>query len=254
MTGASSGIGRAVGIELARRGWDVGLLGRNHQRLEETAASCREHLKDAPGRVVVAGAFDIGDRVALGQFLDGFGTVDLYVSNHGILDGRRAGEVLESPEVARSVLETNLMASIDALHAILPGMRARKRGQIVLVTSLAGLSPLADAPAYSASKAGLVAYGLGLRAALHGAGVGVTTVCPGYVATPMGATHIGNRPHEVSPEKAAHLIIRAGLANRRLVGFPFPLWPMALFSLMVPEKVERFVTRSLRFAVEKRGR
>jgi short-subunit dehydrogenase len=210
-----------------------------------------EQCPDKSGAAVNIGAFDMRDRAAFGKFLGGFGPVDLYVSSHGVLDGRREGEILESASAAHEVLEINLMASIAGLHDVLNGMLERRQGQIVLVTSLAGLAPLADAPAYSASKAGLVSYGLALREALRGEGIGVSTVCPGYVATPMGDIHLGEKPHELSAKKAARLILKAGLSNRRLTGFPFPLWPMALFSSIMPEAIGRFFTRSLRFAVGK---
>jgi len=244
VTGASSGIGRAVALELARAGWRLGLVGRDAARLAAVAAQC--------GGQARTGVFDMRDAGAFAAFVAAFGAVDLYVSNHGVLDGRREGQVVESAQAAAQVLDINLNASIAALHVVLDSMRERGAGQVVLVSSLAGLSPLPDAPAYAASKAGLVMYGLSLREALRGSGVGVSVCCPGYVATAMGGEHLGNRPHEISAEKAARHIVKAGLANRRLFGFPAPLWPMALFSLLVPEGVLRLFNGDLRFTVAKR--
>lgn len=254
VTGASSGIGRAVAVELARSGWKVGIVGRDAARLDESAQLCAAAVKSQSDCATQVGAFDIRDGESFRAFLDEFGAVDLYVSNHGMLDGRRSGLVVETAEIAHEVLETNLVSSIERLHDVLKGMRARGRGQIVLVTSLAGLAPIADAPAYSASKAGLIAYGVALREALHDEGIGVSTVCPGYVATPMGDQHIGKRPFEISAQRAAKLIVKAGLANRRLVGFPSPLAPMARLSLLMPEAVNRFVAGSMRFTVNRRER
>ncbi|WP_343614703.1 SDR family NAD(P)-dependent oxidoreductase [Novosphingobium sp.] len=244
VTGASSGIGRAVALELARKGWRLGLVGRDAERLAQVAEAC--------GRVVQTAAMDMRDTAAFAGFVAGFGAVDLYVSNHGILDGRREGETVETGAVASDVLAINLTSAVAALHAVLPGMQARGQGQIALVSSLAGLSPLPDAPAYSASKAGLVMYGLSLREALRGTGVGVSVCCPGYVATPMQAEHLGNRPHEIKPEDAARRIVKQALANTRLFGFPAPLWPMALFSLLIPEGLLRLFNGNLRFTVKKR--
>ena len=102
-----------------------------------------------------------------------------------------------------------------------------RRGKIALVASLAAYSPLADAPAYSASKSGLLAYGLATREALRGQGVSITVACPGYVATPMGSVHLGQRPQEVSADEAARRIIEATLRGRATVGFPTPLHEMA---------------------------
>jgi NAD(P)-dependent dehydrogenase (short-subunit alcohol dehydrogenase family) len=245
VTGASSGIGRAVALELARAGWRLGLVARDAARLADVARDC--------GADVQIGALDMRDTAAFAAFVAGFGAVDLYVSNHGILDGRRDGDTVETGAVAGDVLAINLTSAVAALHAVLPGMQARGKGQIALVSSLAGLSPLPDAPAYSASKAGLVMYGLSLREALRGTGVGVSVCCPGYVSTPMGGEHLGNRPHEITPEDAARRIVKQALANKRLFGFPAPLWPMALFSLLIPEGLLRLFNGDLRFTVKKRG-
>ena len=244
VTGASSGIGAAVAVELARAGWQVGLVGRDAVRLAKVAQDCGGNLQIA--------AIDMRDTDGFARFVADFGAVDLYISNHGILDGRRDGEVVETGDVAGDVLAVNLTSAVAALHVVLPGMRARGKGQIALVSSLAGLSPLPDAPAYSASKAGLVMYGLSLREALRGSGVGVSVCCPGYVATPMGGEHLGNRPHEITAQDAARRIVKNALANKRLFGFPAPLWPMALFSLLIPEAVLRMFNGDLRFTVSKR--
>jgi short-subunit dehydrogenase len=245
VTGASSGIGTALAIELAGKGYRLGLVGRHEQRLTETVGSCL--AAGAAGCEI--GAFDIRDADAFTAFVAGFGDIDLYISNAGILDGRREGEVVESRGVARTVLDINLIACVEGLHTVLDAMRARGRGQITLVTSLAGLSPLPDAPAYSASKAGLVSYGIALRDALEGTGIGVTVACPGYVATPMGAQHVGNRPFEVTAADAAHRIVRAALKNRALCGFPFPLHPAAHLTLMLPDCMRRLFTKGVRFTV-----
>lgn len=246
ITGASSGIGAAIAMDLARSGYRLGLLGRDAARLTEVAERCA-----ALGSDCTHAACDIRNGDDFAQFADRFGEIDLYVSNAGILDGRRDGEVVESRPAALEVLGVNLVAAIDCLHRVLPGMRARRHGRIVLVSSLAGLSPLADAPAYSASKAGLVSYGLALREALRGEGVGVTVACPGYVDTHMAGEHVGNRPHEISAEDAAARILAAAAKNRALCGFPFPLYPAAHLSTMLSPWMNRLFTRKLRFTVNK---
>ena len=247
VTGASSGIGAAMALVLARRGWRLALTGRDPARLSATAERCAA----AGARACEQAVLDIRDAERFGAFVDRLGAIDLYIGNAGVLDGRRAGEAVESRAVALDVLSVNLTASVDCLHRLLEGMLARGSGQIVLVSSLAGLSPLADAPAYSASKAGLVSYGLALRRALHESGIGVTVACPGYVETPMTAEHQGKRPGEVSAEAAARRIIEAGLRNRTLCGFPLPLYPAARLSLLAPEWLSPRVTSGLRFTVAK---
>ncbi|MDE1917814.1 MAG: SDR family NAD(P)-dependent oxidoreductase [Sphingomonadales bacterium] len=243
VTGASSGIGRAIALELAKAGWRLGLVGRDAVRLADVARAC--------GGDVSTAALDMRDKAGFAEFVAKFGALDLYISNHGILDGRREGQIVETGSVADEVLAINLTSAIAALHEVLLVMQGRGKGQIVLVSSLGGLSPLPDAPAYSASKAGLVMYGLSLREALRGTGVGVSVCCPGYVSSPMQSKHLGHRPHEITPEDAARRIVKGALANKRLFGFPAPLWPEALFSLLVPAGVLRWFNGKLRFTVGK---
>ncbi len=249
ITGASSGIGAALAAYYARPGATLGLIGRDPTRLAAVADRSREL-----GAAVEPGQFDIRDRVSLTAFLADFDRdhpIDLLIANAGVLDGRRADGAIETAELARGVIEINLLGALDTLHAVLPQMRGRRRGHIVLVSSLAALAPLADAPAYSASKAGLLAYGVGLREAVAAENVRVTVVCPGYVTSGMTDIHIGEHPMKMAADRAARLI-GAGIArNRRVIGFPLPLYVGSLISRFVPESVTRLATRGIRFHVQR---
>jgi short-subunit dehydrogenase len=247
VTGASSGIGAALAEQIARSGSNLILVGRDATRLNKVAARSR-----ALGVNCRTAAFDIRDRAAFVELVEesqSLGPITLFISNAGILDGRREGEVIENAESAHLVLDTNLLAAIDALHCILPGMCARGTGQILLVSSLAAFAPLADAPAYSASKSGLLSYGLALREALRSAGVSVTVACPGYVATRMAALHLGNRPWEISSEQAAAQILAAVRKRKALCGFPRHLYWSSRISLLIPERIRYLFTKGLRFYV-----
>lgn len=245
VTGASGGIGRAIALNLAEKGFRLGLTGRDQTRLEDVATRCSAMNN---GQCVYR-AFDLRNGGAFMQFLEQLGPIDLYVSNAGVLDGRRDGETIESKQAALRVLEVNLVASVDCLHSVLGGMRPRRKGQIVLVSSLAGLSPLADAPAYSASKAGLISYGLAMRESLRNEGIGITVACPGYINTPMATEHRGYRPQQMSDTDAAARILAAAFRNKALCGFPFPLYPAAHLSIMTPPWLNRLFTKGLRFTV-----
>jgi short-subunit dehydrogenase len=251
ITGASSGIGAALARHYARQGVTLGLIGRDRARLEAVAASAR-----AIGAGCETAALDIRDHDALAGFLGGFEAahpVDLLIANAGVLDGRRADGTIEDAETARRVIEINLLGGLDTLHAALPAMRARNQGHLVLVSSLAALSPLADAPAYSASKAGLLSYGLALRAALGKSGVRVSVVCPGYVTSAMTETHIGEQPMKISAEKAARLIARGIARNQPVIGFPKALYFPSLASTIIPEPLRLLFTRGIRFHVAPRA-
>jgi len=247
ITGASSGIGAALSRQLAGPGRSLALIGRNVSRLDQVAAECRS--KGAACRV---GAIDVRDSERLAAFLDEFDReqpIDTFISNAGILDGRHADRKVEDGATARRVLETNLLAAIDAVHVVLPKMRQRRRGDIVLVASLAALVPLPDAPAYSASKAGLLSYGLALRDALAADNIRVVVACPGYVSTAMAGVHIGPRPGEISADDAAARILRGLNRNKALTGFPLvPFW-LTRFTLLVPEFVRRLGQPGSRFHV-----
>ena len=182
--------------------------------------------------------------------LDRDSPIDLLIASAGILDGRHDDQVVEDGPTARRVLETNLIATIETVHLVLPGMRRRRRGGIVLVASLAALVPLPDAPAYSASKAALLSYGLALRDAVAGDGVRVVVTCPGFVLTPMARIHIGQRPGEVSADAAAIAILKGLDANRSIIGFPAIAHWLSRLSLLVPETVRRRGMRKTRFHVE----
>jgi short-subunit dehydrogenase len=247
ITGASSGIGAALARRLSGNGRVLGLIARDRDRTETVAKACTE-----AGAVCRSASIDIRDRARLVDFVHRFDddhAIDLLIVNAGILDGRHADQVTESGETARRVLETNLLAAIDTVHAVLPAMRRRRRGGIIFVASLAGFVPLADAPAYSASKAGLVSYALALRDATDGDGIRVVVACPGFVSTAMATLHRGLRPGEVSADEAARRILDGFQSNRALIGFPTVAFWLSRINLLVPEFLRRLGTRRNRFHV-----
>ncbi len=247
ITGASSGIGAALAQALAASGRQLALIGRDAARLETVAAACR-----AKGAQCLTASIDVRDGERLAAFLgevDGKAPIDLLVVNAGILDGRHADQTAETGAAARRVLEVNLLSAVDTLHSILPGMQRRRRGDIVLMGSLASLVPLPDAPAYSASKSGLMSYGLALREAVAGEGIRVVVACPGFVSTGMSDIHLGPRPGEMSADAAAALILRGLGDNRALIGFPsIPFW-FSRLAIAFPEWLRRRLTLGTRFHV-----
>lgn len=247
ISGASSGIGAALAIELAAPGVRLGLLGRNQQRLMAVVEACEKR-----GATCQPGCFDIVEREALAAFCAEFereAPIDIVMSNAGILAGRDDTNTIESGDTARQVISTNLTAAVDLANFCIPGMRANGHGKIIFVSSLAAFSPLADAPAYSAAKAGLVAYGLALRQALAQDGIDVIVSCPGYVETAMARIHIGARPMQITAKDAAKRIITEIARNRPLSGFPFTLYWSSRLSQIIPEWLRRISTRGLRFYV-----
>ena len=223
ITGASSGLGAALARRYAIAGCRLTLLGRNARRLEETGRACRSVGATSVDQVTC----DVTDGAMMRAALiaaDDRAPVDLLFANAG-LGGR---DVLaptsgETSELARSILEVNMMGVAHTVAPLLERLVARRSGQVVIVSSLAALHGLAEAPAYSASKAAARAYGHGLRRLLARHGVRVTVVLPGFVETPMSASLPYQTPLQVSAEKAAETIARGIARGAREIVFPWQL-------------------------------
>jgi short-subunit dehydrogenase len=232
LTGASSGIGAALAAELACPGVRLALAGREAARLEEVAAACR--LK---GAVAETALVDVRDRNALHAWLaavDAGGEVDVLIANAGVSAGLGPKKSRESDEDVRRLVEVNLIGAIDTVSGLVEAMRARRRGQIVIVASVAGLRGYPAMPTYSATKAALIAYGEAIRGWLRPSGVTVTVVCPGFVTSPMSARHRGSKPFEMPVDKAARIIARGIARKRAVVAFPFLLALGARLSRLLP--------------------
>lgn len=218
ITGASSGIGRALALELAAPGVALGLLGRQEAKLNEVAALCR-----ARGAVVQTGCVDVTDAAGLSlriQFFDEVHPIDWVLANAGVSGSIGPSGALESLAETNALLAVNLNGVLNTVNAALPMLRERRHGQIGLMSSLAAWRGMALTPAYSASKAGVKAYGEALRDLLAPEGIGVSVICPGFVDTPMSDRFPRHRPKMISAELAASKIVAGMRANKAYVAFP----------------------------------
>jgi short-subunit dehydrogenase len=252
ITGASSGIGRALALHYADQRCALGLLGRNAERLEAVAAECRKR-----GAQVRTGALDIRQRASMKTWIEEFdraSPVDLVVANAGVMEGRRPGGDIEPADAAYELIETNVLGVFNTIQPLLPAMMARGRGHIAIVSSLAGFIPLPDSPSYCASKSAVMSYGLSLRALLAARGIGVGVVCPGYIDTPMMHRESGPKPFKMTAEKAASLIDRGIERNRALIVFPVFFGLMTRLSALLPDRIRRWSSQSFRFTVSPPGR
>jgi short-subunit dehydrogenase len=250
VTGASSGIGRALALRYARDGGRLGLLGRDRARLEETCAECRR-----VGAEVRSGVLDVRARADMAAWLDDFDAsspIDLLIANAGIMVGSPGNGEVEAAADSHRVIEINVGGVLNAVHPVLPRMIARGHGQIGIMSSLAGFIPLADAPSYCASKAAVLSYGLGLRGAVEDKGIRVSVVCPGYVDTPMIAQETGWQPFKMSAEAAAEQTVRGLAANRAVIAFPSILATMSWIGGQLPDRVRRLTARPFAFKVSRR--
>src|SRR5262249_23722844 len=179
------------------------------------------------------------------------GAIDLVIANAGDFWGNGPNGALEPLERALAQVKVNLEGAMLTVNAVLPGMRGRKQGHIALISSLAALHPLADAPAYSASKAGLAAYGVALRQMLAPEGIAVSIVYPGHIDTDQTEVHRGALPLLMLPDEAAHSIA-AGLARRRgSIAVPRRLLWLIRLGALIPWQLRARLEAPLRFHVSR---
>lgn len=220
LTGASSGIGEALARLYAKQGATVGLFARRADELARLAAEL------APA-TVATWAGDVRDAGALAragaEFVARFGVPDVVIANAGVSRGALTEEPSDL-DVIRAVVETNVLGVVHTFAPFVAAMRAARAGTLVGIASIAGFRGLPGSGAYSASKAAAIAYLESLRVELHGSGVAVVTVCPGFIATPMTARNPYPMPFLTAPDRAARLIARAIARRRRFYVLP---WPMA---------------------------
>jgi short-subunit dehydrogenase len=220
ITGASTGIGAAMARHYAGPDTSIGLFARRRDLLEALAASL-------PGQTALY-ASDITDFRALAaaaqDYIGRFGPPDLVVANAGISIGTHGDELADMDKLRR-VLDVNVSAMAATLAAFAPTMKAARSGVLCGIASVAGFRGLPGAGAYSASKAAAISWLESLRTELHGSGVSVVTICPGYIDTPMTQVNRYRMPFIISADDAAARFARAIAARRRLAVIP---WQMAV--------------------------
>jgi short-subunit dehydrogenase len=222
ITGASSGIGGALAKALVREGCKVGLVARRRDKL----VSLAEEIHAGGGTAAYAPA-DVGERAqtvaAIHELAGRLGPVDLLVANAGV----GAPTALEpfNVEDQEKMFRVNMLGVIYAIYAVLPDMLKRRRGHLAAVSSLGAYKGLPGESAYTASKAAVNTYMEGLRIQLRDRGIAVTTICPGFVSTPMTEVNQFKMPFLLTADEAARRIV--GALRRRKKVFNFP-WQTAL--------------------------
>jgi short-subunit dehydrogenase len=242
ITGASSGIGRALALRYATSGARLALLGRDGARLNAVASACRE--KGAEASAVVA---DVRDRDAMSRAVEeshAQSPLDLVVANAGVATGLSRGQILENPEAVRGALAINVTGVFNTVEpAILP-MCERGRGQIAIVGSMAGVRGLPYSPAYCATKAAVHLYADSLRGALAPHGVAVSLIVPGFVKTPMSARTKSWQPAAISDDAAARIIETGLMRGKAVIAFPrFMYYALRLFTVLPPRLVDSVMRR-----------
>lgn len=220
ITGASSGIGRALALELGRRGARVALTARRAEELSKVA----EEVSRAGGQALALAADvrraeevnAVAERVR-----EKWGRVDVLVANAG-MTSTTAGTRLDAGEVG-DVINVNVIGVVNSVAAVLPDMMKRGNGHLVAISSLASYRGMPKSGAYSASKAAVSTFFESMRVDLRKSGIAVTTIHPGFVRTPLTANRKKKLPFLVEVDDAACRIIKAVERRARTYAFPWQL-------------------------------
>jgi len=224
VTGATSGIGRALAVELASRAWDLGLTARRAEVLRELADEIR---RSHPARRVAVRPVDVTDcdaaRATVHELFTELGDVGLVVANAGIGGPHRVGT--GDFERSRAIVATNLLGGMATVDAAVECWRARPGAgprRIVGITSVAGFRGLPGSSAYSASKAGFSVYLEAVRGEVRELGIDVVDIAPGFIDTPINQD-LPSRPFLIDPADGARRI--ADLVERGVMRSTVPVWP-----------------------------
>lgn len=251
VTGASSGLGRATALALARRGEQLVISARSAEVLEEVAAECR-----ALGAVVVVKPADVRIeeevRAVLASAVQHFGSVDVWINNAGTT----LFAPLEQGDFAahRNVIETNLFGAIHGARAVLPLFLERRRGILINVGSILSSIGQAFVPAYVISKFGVrgLSEALRVECADH-PDIHVCTLLPYAIATPHfenGANWLGRKAHPVppvlDPEHVASVLVSLIDRPRRVRHVPRIACLGLALHAVIPRRVERTLLEVLR--------
>lgn len=220
ITGATSGIGRALALELAGLGVVLHLGGRDAARLAAIEAECQARGAEVHTRIV-----DVRDMTAMEAWIASRGRLDLVIANAGIAAGTPRGQT-ETAAQTRAVFATNLDGALNTLLPAIAAMRGQMpapdgtRGRIAVIASIAAFFASPGAASYSASKAGIDAWMVAMAPPMAAEGITLTSVCPGFIRTPMTATQGGRMPGILDADVAARRMLRGILAGRTRVVFP----------------------------------
>ena len=220
ITGASSGIGRALAVELGRRGARLGLTARRADELSRVA----DEVSRAGGQALalpadVRRAEEINGAAA--RLREKWGRVDVLIANAG-MSTTTAATRLDAAE-AGDVITVNVIGVVNSVAAALPDMLERGDGHLVAISSLASYRGMPKSGAYSASKAAVSTFFESLRVDLRRSGVAVTVVHPGFIRTPMTANRKKKLPFLLEADDAACRIIKAVERRARTYAFPWQL-------------------------------
>jgi short-subunit dehydrogenase len=221
LTGASSGIGTALALEIAKRGATLGLLARRAELLQGISVKIEQN-----GGLARSFTVDITDAKAVTEAAQSlrneFGKIDVLIANAGIGGNNKETRNLDAEAVTK-VINTNLIGAVNTVAAILPQMLERESGQLVAISSLAGFRGLPKSAAYCASKAGMTAFFESVRLDVQHKGVSVTIIQPGFIKTPLTSGREAQMPFLMELEDSIPHFLNAIEKRKKFAAFPWQL-------------------------------
>ncbi len=235
ITGGSSGIGKALCLSCAAPEITISFSGRDRTRVDEVAALVREKGADVNAEVI-----DVTDADRMKEWIqdiDDRTPLDLVIANAGI----GVSEEMNIEDSIRLLFNVNVLGVINTVLPVIERMRERRRGQIGIISSLAGYIGMPDSPAYSASKAAVKAYGKGLRTRLKKDGIEVSVICPGWILTRITEPYKDEIPFFVSMDYSVKAIRKGLERNRGLISFPPGLAFITWWLSTMPDRWQDFI-------------
>ncbi len=240
ITGASSGIGRGLAVELSRRGAGVGLVARRADTLTEVV----NEIAVAKGKALAVPA-DVTNaesvRAAADKLRSEFGHIDLLIANAGVGSTVDAAE-LQGNTVA-GVINVNVLGAANSVSAVVPEMVKRGSGHLVVISSLAAYRGLPKSAAYCASKAAVSAFFESLRLDLQPRGIDVTIIHPGFIKTPLTAGRHAQMPFLMELDDAVAKIISAIEKRKKSYAFPWQLATVVRAGMIMPNFMYDWISR-----------
>ena len=231
ITGASSGIGRGLALELCARGAKVGLVARRSDVLDDVI----KEVESSGGEAVAATA-DVRNVESIRKAADSvrqkLGPIDVLIANAGIGPTRDAARF--DPEEVAEVMNINVVGASNSVAAVLPEMLAAGRGHLVVMSSLAAYRGLPKSAAYCASKAAVSSFFESLRLDLEPKGIDVTIIHPGFIKTPLTAGRYAQLPYLQELDEAVKKMIGAIEKRRKTYSFPWQLATIVRAGMIMP--------------------
>ena len=231
ITGASSGIGHGLALELSRRGAKLGLIARRAEKLAELV----REIEGTNGKAIAlpADVMDVNSLAAAAtQLRSTFGPIDVLIANAGV------GATVDAAELKGStvagVINVNVLGAANSVEAVVPEMVQRGSGQLVVISSLAAYRGLPKSAAYCASKAAVSAFFESLRLDLKPRGIDVTIIHPGFIKTALTAGRAAKMPYLMELDDAVKKIVSAIEREKKSYAFPWQLATIVRASRLMP--------------------